>query len=203
MCRVKNKLIYGVGINDFDGIVFSNNKSIPEYRIWHDMLQRCYSKKKQKNFSTYTEIFVEDYLLHFANFYNFIRRLKGFNQRDEKGKVFEMDKDLLIKGNKIYSRSSICFLPSEVNKFLTKSNKSRGNCPIGVSYNKCVGKYVAYINLEGKLKHLGCFNNQHDAFHTYKLAKEDAARRLAEKYKNSIDQRVFDALLNFVVEETD
>ena len=203
MCRVKNKLICGVGINDFDGIVFSNNKSIPEYRLWHDMLRRCYSGKKQKHSPTYTEIFVEDYLLYFTNFYNFIRNLKGFNQSDEKGKLFEMDKDLLIKGNKTYSRSSICFLPSSVNKFLTKNNRTRGKYPIGVSYHKSACKYVAYINLEGKLKHLGCFNDQHKAFHAYKLAKEDAAKSLAEKYKDQIDQKAFDALLNFVVEETD
>ena len=114
-----------------------------------------------------------------------------------------MDKDLLIKGGKTYSRSSICFLPSDVNKFLTKSNRSRGKYPIGVSYHKSVCKYVASINLEGRLKHLGCFNDQYEAFHAYKLAKEGAAKRLAEKYKNSIDQRAFDALLNFVVEETD
>ena len=203
MGRAKNKLIYGVGINDFNGIVFSNNTPILEYRLWHEMLRRCYSKEKQTKFPSYTEIFVEDYLLYFTNFYNFIRSLKGFNQSDEKDKLFEMDKDLLIKGGKTYSRSSICFLPSDVNKFLTKSNRSRGKYPIGVSYHKSVCKYVASINLEGKLKHLGCFNDQYEAFHAYKIAKEGAAKRLAEKYKNSIDQRAFDALLNFVVEETD
>ncbi len=201
--RNKKRKICGVGVNDYEGVIRSQGEIMYEYVVWSDMIRRCYSVKERSRLPTYAGYQAEPYFHYFTNFLNFIKTLKGFNQRDEKGKVFEMDKDLLIKGNTIYSRSSICFLPSDVNKFLTKSNRSRGKYPIGVSYHKSVCKYVASINLEGKLKHLGCFNDQYEAFHAYKLAKEAAAKRLAEKYKNSIDQRAFDALLNFVVEETD
>ena len=201
--RNKKRKICGVGVNDYEGVIRSQGEIMYEYVVWSDMIRRCYSVKERSRLPTYAGYQAEPYFHYFTNFLNFIKTLKGFNQCDEKGKVFEMDKDLLIKGNTIYSRSSICFLPSEVNKFLTKSNKSRGNCPIGVSYNKCVGKYVAYINLEGKLKHLGCFNNQHDAFHTYKLAKENRAKELAEKWKHAIDERAYEALMSYTVYTSD
>ena len=201
--RNKKRKIYGVGVNDYEGVIRSQGEIMYEYVVWSDMIRRCYSVKERSRLPTYAGYQAEPYFHYFTNFLNFIKTLKGFNQCDEKGKVFEMDKDLLIKGNKTYSRSSICFLPSSVNKFLTKNNRTRGKYPIGVSYHKSACKYVAYINLEGKLKHLGCFNDQHKAFHAYKLAKEDAAKSLAEKYKDQIDQKAFDALLNFVVEETD
>lgn len=50
-----------------------------------------------------------------------------------------------------------------------KSNKSGHT---GVFWNKKLSKYQAYINDEGKLRHLGCFVNIDDAL---------AARKLAER----------------------
>lgn len=50
----------------------------------------------------------------------------------------------------------------------------------GVSFNKALGKYVAYIGFKGKLYHLGSYNN---------LAEAKSARKMAEKekYGNFLD----------------
>ena len=151
--RNKKRKICGVGVNDYEGVIRSQGEIMYEYVVWSDMIRRCYSVKERSRLPTYAGYQAEPYFHYFTNFLNFIKTLKGFNQRDEKGKVFEMDKDLLIKGNKTYSRSSICFLPSSVNKFLTKSNKSRGTLYITKAFDdtECIVWLIKALKDHGVL----------------------------------------------------
>lgn len=195
--------MYGVGVNDFNDIVVTPNGTLYEYTIWNDMLRRCHSKKLHLKFPTYSLCEVDDYFLSFTNFYNFVRSMVGFNKRDKNGKLFQMDKDILVKGNKLYSRETICFVPHEINCFVVKSNAARGKNVIGVGYHKAAKKFTAQLNVGKKLKHLGCFNSEIEAFHAYKDAKEEQAKILAEQWKDEIDPRVYKVLMNYQVEITD
>ena len=79
----------------------------------------------------------------------------GFRCFDEKGKPFNLDKDILVKGNKVYSPSTCIFVPFEINGQFTKANTRRGSCPIGVSYAAHTNKFLACIAENNKTKHLG------------------------------------------------
>ena len=57
-----------------------------------------------------------------------------------------MDKDILVKHNKIYSPDTCMFVPQTINNLFVKNNKNRGKSVIGISLHKC-GKYVAKCHL--------------------------------------------------------
>lgn len=118
---------------------------------------------------------------------------------------WSIDKDLLIKGNKVYSKETCVFVPLEINNALTNRRRHRGPFPIGVCKDS-EGKnplYRAYINENGKSKRIGAFKTVEQAFQAYKVEKEAALHRLAEKYKEQIDIRAFEALMSYQIEITD
>ena len=112
---------------------------------------------------------------------------------------FELDKDLLATGSKSYGEDSCVFLPKEINTAIIKQNKKRGDFPIGVTYHKNTGNFVAQLSTTTGRKHVGAFNSVTDAFAAYKKAKEAYLVELAEKWKGKIDNRAYDALINYEV----
>lgn len=191
------KLIYGVGINDFDKPIQTNGVKLKEYILWQSMIERCYSEKYHIKHSNYKGCKVEDYLHSFTNFYNFIRSCKSFELD------FQMDKDILSPDEKIYSRDTICFIPRQINTFLTNSKLNRGIHPIGVTFIKESNKFRSQLRIDGKIIILGLFNTPVEAFNVYKEAKEQQAKVLAERWRDKIDERVYNALMNYTVKITD
>ncbi len=119
-------------------------------------------------------------------------------------KGFDLDKDLLIKGNKVYSEDTCVFLPVEINSLLTKSIASRGEHLIGVSWHKKGKSFVAQINKnKGKQEKLGYFKTELEAFNAYKQAKESFVKEQANKWKSQIDERAYNALMNCAVDIND
>jgi hypothetical protein len=118
-----------------------------------------------------------------------------------------LDKDILFKGNKIYSPETCCFVPNEINVLLCKNDSKRGKMPIGVYERKMVNgyKYVAYVNNTKKHFHLGTFDTPKEAFQAYKSAKEAYIKEMATQYykDGKITERVYDALMKYEVEITD
>ena len=116
---------------------------------------------------------------------------------------WHLDKDILIKGNKVYSKDSCCFVPREVNMLLIKSDKSRGEWPVGVGFYKQNGRFQSNLRINGKSQHLGYFTTPEEAFFAYKAAKEAYIKAVAEKWKHQLDERVYQALIKYTVEITD
>lgn len=121
---------------------------------------------------------------------------------------FELDKDILVKGNRVYSPSTCVFVPVEVNSLFAGCYKAqrRGAYPLGVSYNKGSNSFVAQMSSrqdKGLDKYLGSFPTVEEAFACYKEAKEAKIKRLAEKWRDHIDQRAFIALMRRTVEWDD
>ena len=111
---------------------------------------------------------------------------------------------MLVKGNKVYSEDSCVFLPIEINTVLTKCTSSRGEHLIGVYWSKTHKAFKAQVSRnKGKQEHLGYFNTELEAFNTYKTAKEAFIKEQAEKWKDKIDDRAYNALMNYQVEITD
>ena len=70
-------------------------------------------------------------------------------------------------------------------------------------FNKTKGKFVAQLNKNGKLIGLGYFDFELEAFSVYKEQKECHIKEVANKWKDQIDPRVYEALMNYQVEITD
>lgn len=193
------KLVYGVGINDKSKPSMVDGKLIKEYVVWKNMIFRCYSEEYKKKYPTYIGCTVSENFKNYSYFYNWYN-----NQTNLDGNLnFELDKDLLIKGNKIYSEDTCTLLPKEINYLLNKNKAKRGEYPIGVSLHNATGRFVAKIKKEAKLFCIGYFNNPVDAFIAYKKEKESHIIFMANKYRNLLSDSAYTALLNYRVKLDD
>lgn len=196
--------VYGVGVIDKPMIKGSGKHTQhPLYKVWSSMLQRCYDEKLHIDRPTYEGCSVVDSFKSLTNFIDWAEKQIGSKCKDNDGKQFHLDKDILIKGNKVYSPETCCFVPHDINCQFTMSKGSRGSLPVGVSKRKESGLYRAQIKSNGSVKSLGDFKTIDEAFSTYKDAKESHIKSLAEKWKDEIDPRVYEALINYQVEITD
>ena len=123
--------VFGVGVSGTKYQFRIDGVKTKEYALWCDMLRRCYSDDFKKRQPTYDGCEVSDNFLYYEYFYEWCNKQIGFGVEG-----FELDKDLLIKGNKVYSESTCVFLPSEINSLLVKRTASRGKHLIGVYFNK-------------------------------------------------------------------
>ena len=80
------KLVLGVGFNDKTRPVFVDGKKVKEYKLWQDMLTRCFSEKLQTRCPTYKGCNVSDNFLHYSFFYDWCQNQIGFGKVDEKGR---------------------------------------------------------------------------------------------------------------------
>ena len=189
--------VYGVGIIG-NGIAKVCGVETKDYQLWNNMLRRCYDEKIHAYRPTYEKCSVSDNFKYLPYFEEWCHQQIGFDQVG-----WQLDKDILIKGNKIYSEDTCCFVPAEINSLFIKCDRSRGEYPIGVSYPKRVRKYVAKMRKFKEDIHLGCFSKPDEAFNAYKEAKEAYIKEVAELYKDRIDPRVYEALMKYEVDIND
>lgn len=194
----KRSLVYGVGVNDWDSAVKVDGKMIWEYVLWRDMLKRCFDDKFKQSDPTYEGVTCSKEWLLMTGFVKDASQMKGYGL-----KGWQLDKDILQKGNKLYSRDTCCFVPAEINLLLIKCDKARGEWPVGVCFDKQSGKFMAKLRINGKQKHLGLFTSPEQAFQTYKTAKEAHIKAVAQKWQHLLDERVFQALMVYEVNIND
>lgn len=200
--NVKDRLlpsVYGIGVVGTKYPISDGGRDTKDYRLWKSMLQRCYSNAFQKRCPTYIGCEVSNNFKSYEYFYEWCNEQVGFGNEG-----FELDKDLLTKGNKVYSESTCVFLPHEINQILTKRTASRGEYLIGVSWDKTNKAFKARVNKnKGSPEWLGSFNTELEAFNAYKQAKEEFIKEQANEWKGKIDERAYEALMNYTVEITD
>lgn len=197
------RLVSGVGFNDNKYPCWIERKRVREYRLWQDMLLRCTQKYWDK-FPTYTGTSCSENFKSYAFFYEWCNRQTGLNAKDENGKSWQLDKDILIKGSKLYSEDTCVFVSQRVNYLLVKRDRFRGKHPIGVCWDKQRSKYLSRCcNGFGGSDHLGYFDTTKDAFQAYKNFKEQLIKQVANEYKEQIDPRVYNALMKYEVNIND
>lgn len=184
------KLVYGIGINDAEYTVYPtiNGKRTPchFYSKWTNLLMRCYSAKCQAKQPAYIGCSVCEEWHSFTAFKSWMMK------QDWEGK--ELDKDLIIPGNKIYSPENCLFVTKAINLLLTDHAASRGLYPQGVIWNVYHEKYQAYVCKYGKIYHLGYFSAAAEAEEAYWEEKIDHVARVAMQQSG----RVKKALINWV-----
>lgn len=188
--EANRKPVYGVGIVDID---IDNSSKVR--LLWKGILERCYSQKLHKIEPTYKECEICPEWIYLSNF------KEWFDENYIEG--YHLDKDILVKDNKIYSPETCCFVPQRLNNLLTKRKASRNSTPIGVTI---IGnKFASQISKGDKRIRLGFFDTPEEAFLAYKNAKEQYVKELALEYfeKGLITERVKNALLYYQVEITD
>ena len=175
-----------------------NGKTCKIHSLWRNMIERCYNEKFHQRQPTYIDCTVSD------EFKDYSKWREWYDNYPYKQDDWHMDKDLLIKGNKVYSESTCVFIPREINQVLVKRTASRGKYLIGVTWCKTKKAFKAQVRKnKGKLEYLGYFNTEIEAHLAYKQAKESYIKELADKYKDLLDPRAYEALYNYTVDVDD
>tara|TARA_R110000822_G_scaffold224222_1_gene357291 strand:- start:154 stop:738 length:585 start_codon:yes stop_codon:yes gene_type:complete len=186
----KQKLIYGIGINDANYNVFPKINGVrvmcPFYLAWVNMLKRCYSAPFHKTRPTYIGCTVAKEWTIFSKF-----RLWMDGQKWQ-GK--HLDKDILFKNNKVYSWLTCIFVTSQINNLLHDNFNLRGAHPRGVSIRS--NKYQSQCKIYGKVTHLGYYDTPQEAHEAYKSFKYKHIAEIA----NQQSEPLRTALLNYVIE---
>ena len=186
-----------IGVGEFKS-TDENGKNTRCYSTWEHMYERCYDPRYHEKQPTYKNCKV----CKEWNNYQVYAKWHNENYYEVGNEKMTLDKDILCKGNKVYSADTCIFVPVSINSLFTKCNKRRGGCPIGVS--KKGDKYVAQLKKgNGKPIYLGRYDTVEEAFLAYKTAKEQYIKEVAEEYKQKIPQKLYDALMNYEVEIDD
>ena len=187
--NIKNLLKPSIYNKGFIGVgeykISNNSKSELAYNKWVGMLARCYNPNYHINHPTYKNCEVCEEWLNYQNF------AKWFEDNYIEG--FHLDKDLLVKDNKIYSSETCCFIPNEINILFIKPKINKYNLPTGVT--KVYNKYVARINYFDKTLHLGSFSNVEDALLKYNTIKTEHNINTVNKYKDILNPKIYIKLL--------
>lgn len=159
------------------------------YDTWSGVLERCYSDNFHKRYPTYIGCSVD------KRWHNFQEFAEYFEVNYKKG--FQLDKDLLVIGNKIYGPDTCVFIPPRVNTFLIKCKPVGGNL-IGVTYNKLTNNYSSSCNRgTGRQTHLGTFDNKADAHEAWVAFKLKMALRIKE-ITDPIDLRIYQNIVKVI-----
>lgn len=190
-CHRESRLIYGVAVDD------APNCEPQCRKIWMGMLHRCYYEKELERHPTYRGCSVCEEWLRLSNFIPFWEA----NYRQQ----YELEKDILVKGNKIYSPETCCFVPRRINILLTNRRRFRGGLPVGVCASESGLRYKASYDRDGKSTLIGYYDSAEEAFLAYKKAKEAYIKDVAQEYfeKGIITKLVRDALFRYEIEITD
>ena len=168
--------VCGIGYLGYD---YEKNDGLTKvYRTWYGMINRCYGHNSMFKHPTYTDCSVSSEFLNFSYFKKWYFKQVGSGETN-----YQFDKDLLVKGNKVYSPETCCFIPKEINSLLTATNKRRGDTPIGVCARENKKGYQSSLCINGKDKHLGTFDCPIKAFEAYKEAREAYYKEKAEQWK--------------------
>lgn len=186
-------IMCGIGYRGSDDV----DRTSESYLRWHDMLHRCYNEKFHERQPQYRGCTVCTEWLNYCNF------KVWYDQNKVRGASLDLDKDILFKGNKIYSPETVAFVPHEINTLFVNGKKNRGDCPIGVHYDKDKGKYRASMSFMCEQIKLGWFDTAEAAFARYKEYKEDFIKDMAEQYKDEIPYKVYEAMNNWKIEIDD
>ena len=189
--RAKNKLHFGVGVNDCDEqVVIGHGPKrwvCPIYSIWHGMIERCYSDKFKEKRPTYADCEVCDEWKFFSNF------KRWAEHKDRKG--MHLDKDILFYGNKVYCPERCVFVDALTNTFMNEYRNGRGKYMIGVDLHSQCTRFRARCSnpFTGKNEYLGLYVREIDAHHAWKKRKLELAVKIAEMQS---DSRVAKALID-------
>ncbi len=176
--RSKRRPVFGKGINDawyktrivVDGVIIES----PAYAAWVRMLRRAYDPKHKERQPTYIGVTVCDEWLTFSNFdkWYMLNHVEGY----------ELDKDIKIPGNKVYSPDACIYVPKCINALLNKNNNVKGKYPTGVSIRKRTGRFETSICIDNKRVFVASRGTAEEAYNEYKKAKNKEILRKCKQY---------------------
>lgn len=197
-----DKTTYGkgyIGLGKYS--VMKGGVSTKQYKAWHSMMARCYDGIHSIKFPTYSNCIVCEEWHNFQNFGEWFDE-NYYSLGCEK---MQLDKDILLKGNKVYSDNTCVFVNNHINSLFLSCKNKRGKYMIGVYFSDRYDKFISQCRnaITGKRENFGFFDTEIDAFNAYKKYKEGHIKEVADYYKTQIPSSLYRAMYNYKVEASD
>lgn len=170
------------------------------YSKWSGMKRRCYNPDVWIKRPHYEGCIVDDrWNDNFQQFAHDYENMVGYGLPNR-----QLDKDILVKGNKVYGPDTTILVPQDINILFTNCKNARGALPIGVTYTpNNTPPYLVRIRKHGARVYIGRYHTPEEAFQAYKIAKEQHIKDMANLYQHELDPRAYDALMNWTISEYD
>lgn len=186
--------VCGVGFEGQGKFSFSQNKKAKS--AWSSMLVRCYGNENNMKTPTYSD---KEICNDWNCFQNFAEWFES-NWKPYMDKTWQLDKDILVKGNKVYSPDTCDFVPQELNLLFTTSKTGR-KLPLGVYSNG--NNFIAAITINNEYFYLGTDELPEETFKIFKVAKEAHIKNMADKWRPLLSERIYQGMINYPIEITD
>lgn len=123
------------------GIIGSSSLTVTYpniYSVWKSLIHRAYIHDEYR-FKAYLTVTISDNWLFFPNFVNWYLTQENYTQDildilELEGTRLDIDKDILIRGNKIYCDINCCLVPNKINEFMNYGGRSRSRVKEGIKY---------------------------------------------------------------------
>lgn len=168
-----------------------NARVIKSYDAWQSMINRCYSDVYHRKNPSYVGCSVSKEWLYYPSF------KEWFDNNYIDG--YQIDKDLKVDGNKVYSKETCRFVHPHINSLLTDHKRKRGKYPQGVTRHRY--GFQSRINKRGENYNLGSFKTADEASEAYKKEKELHVKEIAAEYLSQglLDEDTFKYLMKWKV----
>lgn len=169
--------------------------------VWSKMIQRCY-KPSSKDRKGYIGCTVCGEWHSYTNFYQW------YSEQIDTGLYengYQLDKDLIKMGNKVYCPEYCRLVPEKINSFLNNFEDTRSTgTPNGVNWKERNKKYQVSIKDEySKNKYLCITDDVAHGYEVYRTEKERIAKVLADRYSGTVNADIINVLYNFKCPEWD
>lgn len=185
------KTVYGVGFlgnGEFRSRHLNNGSCTKEYGTWSGMMFRCYGEGRDSTtLRNYGDCTVCSLWHNFQNFAEWCQTQPEMLHKDS-----SLDKDIRVKGNRVYSPDTCCFVPLYINTAITGVKHQNSTGKAGVW--KFKDSYVSEITVFSDKACLGSFDNREDAAFLYKQVKKAYIHALADVFKSKINSEAYSKL---------
>lgn len=206
-CDFNRTVLYGNQVKDYMqptvfGVGYLGEPTINDcdptklliIKLWRGMFSRCYDVKKLNERATYRDCTINKEWHSLANFKRWC--LSQFDAGHYQS-GWELDKDLLVRGNKVYGPDTCCFLPERLNQLQQVKKDSEYNWLPGVNFDKARGKFKAEVNFDSVRHYLPRRETELESFLDYKELKEKLVQADAENWKDKIHPSAYESLKNY------
>lgn len=176
-----------IGVGKYQSNI--NGKNTKEYDAWSHMFTRCYSEIYHSKYPTYIDCEVDEVWWNFQVFAEWYCNT-GYYNTD-----YQLDKDLIVYGNKVYSPEACCVIPIDIN-IAIQDKKSNRTLPTGVY--KRGNKYIVQVNSTLFKAYIGSFNTIEEASSQYVKCKQNHILYLASTWRDKISPLAHASLVKYV-----
>lgn len=189
-----------------EGQKYTLQKDKKAYTVWMAILSKCYRNNK----FCYKNVEICEEWWDFQNFAKWY-----YNNYYQLGnESMDINKNILVKNNKIYGPKFCMFVPQSLTTLLNNRKQNRGNTPIGMSkfiYKRKIHEgesiwYSVRFRKKNKMTSFGSYYDPETAFQVYKTEKEKYIKEVADEYAKKYSQfpkKLYDALYRYKIEMED